>query len=707
MGNSKVILGEEVLIDLTADTITADKLFDGVTAHDAAGNPITGTMGAPEPWFIPYPRVEVKENWHGNQAQSGWATIVYDVQIDYPTGYDNCPAWLIYADKPTANGQIDAWYSEGGNFSKLFDYNTTDTTQSQQVYSTDRYWAISADLSVFPDFVEREHLFYIAPDKYGTWVNLRDVLKWGHFYENKLYTENGLVSPGRMDPQGCLAADCIGARIFEAIKFTDWSCCNYFYTTSGQSSTVFWPMHLNEIIHFRNNPKGYYDDPNPDVLGLYASPFEGDPDYPAEKAHLLSDCWGLLLPADGSPAPWEETTLWDSDTDLVSGERWNYNTGVPEANSSCLRTQKIDVRDFDEVRFPPSQDGRSYAKMYCVMFDLDGEYIDDFYLYDDGENPFYLDLHGVDTEHPDHIGYVGVSFTSAYPPFPEGVGIKYGEAEPVIQPTKTVRVTENGTQSIKPDQGFTAIGAVDLTVDVPQDTPELQTKSVTYSSNGAHSITPDYGYDGLDEVNVTVDVDVPTLQANKAQTINSNSTVTINPDSGYDGMEQATVTVSVPVPSVQSTKSQTITQNGTVNITPDSGYDALAKLALTVNVSGGSANIKTGTTSTTTSTSSTNIKITDTSTIGFTPKAFIMWLDGSHSTTRYMVNDSMFITQGSSYMRHTNYRGSSADSYLNATTSWTTQTNGYLYFASNTVYFRNNTSYRIATGTYRWIALTW
>lgn len=40
---SKVIYGGEVLIDLTNDTVTADKVLTGFTAHGADGEPITGT----------------------------------------------------------------------------------------------------------------------------------------------------------------------------------------------------------------------------------------------------------------------------------------------------------------------------------------------------------------------------------------------------------------------------------------------------------------------------------------------------------------------------------------------------------------------------------------------------------------------------------------------------------------------------------------
>ena len=43
MGRSKVVLGDEVLIDLTGDTVTKEKLLKGTTAHDKSGEQIIGT----------------------------------------------------------------------------------------------------------------------------------------------------------------------------------------------------------------------------------------------------------------------------------------------------------------------------------------------------------------------------------------------------------------------------------------------------------------------------------------------------------------------------------------------------------------------------------------------------------------------------------------------------------------------------------------
>ncbi len=45
MANSKVQLSDgTVLLDLTVDTVSADKLLSGYTAHDKGGNQITGSV---------------------------------------------------------------------------------------------------------------------------------------------------------------------------------------------------------------------------------------------------------------------------------------------------------------------------------------------------------------------------------------------------------------------------------------------------------------------------------------------------------------------------------------------------------------------------------------------------------------------------------------------------------------------------------------
>ena len=43
MAVSKVIYGNKVLVDLTADSVSAEVLLEGATAHGADGEAITGT----------------------------------------------------------------------------------------------------------------------------------------------------------------------------------------------------------------------------------------------------------------------------------------------------------------------------------------------------------------------------------------------------------------------------------------------------------------------------------------------------------------------------------------------------------------------------------------------------------------------------------------------------------------------------------------
>ena len=44
MGRSKVVFGNEVLVDLTEDTVTESALLSGYTAHDKAGNSVVGSL---------------------------------------------------------------------------------------------------------------------------------------------------------------------------------------------------------------------------------------------------------------------------------------------------------------------------------------------------------------------------------------------------------------------------------------------------------------------------------------------------------------------------------------------------------------------------------------------------------------------------------------------------------------------------------------
>ena len=74
MGVAKVNYNDETLIDLTADTVTADTLLAGETAHDAEGNPVVGLYTPPMVQLAK--TVEITENGsHTIQPDEGYTGV--------------------------------------------------------------------------------------------------------------------------------------------------------------------------------------------------------------------------------------------------------------------------------------------------------------------------------------------------------------------------------------------------------------------------------------------------------------------------------------------------------------------------------------------------------------------------------------------------------------------------------------------------------
>lgn len=48
MAINKVMYGDQTLMDLTEDTVTADTLLEGITAHNKSGQPVEGTVVIPD-----------------------------------------------------------------------------------------------------------------------------------------------------------------------------------------------------------------------------------------------------------------------------------------------------------------------------------------------------------------------------------------------------------------------------------------------------------------------------------------------------------------------------------------------------------------------------------------------------------------------------------------------------------------------------------
>lgn len=90
MGRSKIVYAGDTLLDLTEDTVTPETLLKGKTAHDAAGELITGV----------YEPMNIKQ-YTGTLLASGWAADSHGYQAQTITitglkaSYDVDPQWDV------------------------------------------------------------------------------------------------------------------------------------------------------------------------------------------------------------------------------------------------------------------------------------------------------------------------------------------------------------------------------------------------------------------------------------------------------------------------------------------------------------------------------------------------------------------------------------------------------------------------------------
>lgn len=135
MAVNKVIYGTTVLVDLTNDTVKADKLAAGVTAHDAAGNLVTGVLEIVSPkihldqgvMYAPatsaYYRVQTVSDYNVNFNYFGGSGCE---QIAYPiTGLvPGCTYTIDFEE--TYNGEfIGETYWYGCGIMQESEYNST------------------------------------------------------------------------------------------------------------------------------------------------------------------------------------------------------------------------------------------------------------------------------------------------------------------------------------------------------------------------------------------------------------------------------------------------------------------------------------------------------------------------------------------------------------------------------------------------------
>ena len=195
------------------------------------------------------------------------------------------------------------------------------------------------------------------------------------------------------------------------------------------------------------------------------------------------------------------------------------------------------------------------------------------------------------------------------------VNVQGGSAN--IQGDKEVTITENGTTTVTPDNGFDALGNVSINTNVQ---PLLESKDITFkkvsgsetvkvydpnnhelgtatinSSTGdvSYKVEEDQGFQGLSYVNVGIDKSTFIGTQNRSITSNGNYTITPN-DASLWGIKQLDLSVQVSNNlSLESNREYNISSNGNVTIRPSNGYDAMTAVTVHTNVPTSIVNLNT------------------------------------------------------------------------------------------------------------------
>ena len=77
MATNKIVYGNRILIDLTEDTVSADKLLENTTAHDRSGNIITGTIEtkSSDDLIVDGATINVPKGYYSTQASKSVSII--------------------------------------------------------------------------------------------------------------------------------------------------------------------------------------------------------------------------------------------------------------------------------------------------------------------------------------------------------------------------------------------------------------------------------------------------------------------------------------------------------------------------------------------------------------------------------------------------------------------------------------------------------
>ena len=143
MAISKVNYGNNVLLDLTGDTIKKEKLLSGFTAHDASGEQITGTMAIQESKSVAI----TKSGTTIVTPDDGYESIKkVSVDVNVSGGFPNGTEWtqsnITSGNFNTVYNANGIWVACGGGYNSGLYYSTDGKTWTQSNMTTGSFYSV-------------------------------------------------------------------------------------------------------------------------------------------------------------------------------------------------------------------------------------------------------------------------------------------------------------------------------------------------------------------------------------------------------------------------------------------------------------------------------------------------------------------------------------------------------------------------------------
>lgn len=255
---SKIVYGDKVLIDLTEDTITPATLKSGVTAHDASGAKITGTLDTtpPEESDINF------WDYDGTLLYS-WTLAELATKTELPPlpSHDGlvCQGWnWTLQDIKDAGRELDigALYITDDSKTRLYVDVDTETWDDfvlnywqSNINTTTVDWGdgTTPETKDASSWIEHRHV-YAASGSYVITMSVKDGKKMWLGHDGRMLIANGDTDSGRCS---MLRKVEVGARVTGTDPQCFRNCCRLESVSLPQATKIYTPRAFEQCTQLR------------------------------------------------------------------------------------------------------------------------------------------------------------------------------------------------------------------------------------------------------------------------------------------------------------------------------------------------------------------------------------------------------------------------------------------------------------------------